>query len=833
MNGPLPDETAISGTRLRSSAGQPCYAVLQALSHPQLADIRIEENLFAVGRSEAPFVSYAPEIVGDLSRRHARIFSEYGAVYVADLGSKNGTSVNGAGVRQKIVRLKQGDEIRFGRALTYRVELNACAAPPPPPKQAALAGLTLSPELPESGLQPIVVTQFPFLISKADATFSQYKERYPQQVNYLSRRHAHIFLKGGAPFIEDLESTNGTFVNGKRLDEHAVALADGARIAFGGHHFVYTLSLQKETPAADPTVTQWRPAVVQAGDAEDRTTFVAAAGSFLDIFCVDQAQQQDDEVNQEAVPAADVAAPESGPARPRGKHAIFISELLQALTGRERQRQGLRRALWGGAALAAVLGVVALLLYHGGAPERDLKGLLARGDYRAAAVAAQQYLERHPEDVEVRALATEALLKAQLPAWLGLLKARQFDRAKAVLGNMKQLGAGNADVPALVAELEWVGNLENFVMGRAAADATIRIYADEEKIKALLQHWNEDTMGHQRALGKILSNVPQFKDVYAQALSHLRLLQSDDSVYLAAIERLKAAIASGLAGDHPEALVAVLQEYAEKYPRIGGLNDLRQDLRRYLELDENLRAGNLGRLLAGLANAHFSSPPFQARLHTLTASGRLPAAPLVEQYQAMAKAWQAGDTKQAFAALQQMATGPWAALAAAQLAHKTGVVQQFSALQRDAKGYDERLLDFYAALDPLEDGYFIRALESDIGLHRDQALQRAQERLNRAQALWQQYQEHGQIAAGQRLEEQISPQFRAQARLLAEASEDARQGMRLYAQLKAAPPGEWGKLQDEIDAEAGQQRRSVLELGTVLQPGLQKAKLALLGSPAK
>lgn len=114
-----------------------------------------------------------------------------------------------------------------------------------------LASLILTPERSDSGLQPIVITQFPFLISKADDVFARYKTECPHQVHYLSRRHAHIFLKGGLPFIEDLGSTNGTFVNDKRMDEHALPLQDGDVVAFGGHHFVYAVSLQKETAELD------------------------------------------------------------------------------------------------------------------------------------------------------------------------------------------------------------------------------------------------------------------------------------------------------------------------------------------------------------------------------------------------------------------------------------------------------------------------------------------------------------------------------------------------------------------------------------------------------
>lgn len=826
-----PEDAAIAHAHQQATAEQKFNIVLKPLSHAELSDIRIVEDLFAIGRTEVPFMSYAPEVVADLSRRHARIFSEYGAVYIADLDSKNGTTVNGVDIRQKIIRLQQGDEICFGRALSYQVHLSACVQMPG--RAGKLVSLTLSPERGELGLQPIVVTQFPFLISKADETFARYKDAHPHQVNYISRRHAHIFLKGGIPFVEDLGSTNGTFVAGKRLDEHAVALTDGDSIAFGGHYFVYKVSLQRDEPGIDPTVTKFSPAATQNPVDMDKTTFVGAAGSFLDIFCVDHAQQLDDEVNHEALQQADDARKETEQRQPRGKFRIFISELTEVLADKE--RKGIRHAFWWGTGLAAVLAMVALLLYLSGASERDLKNLMASGDYGQAATVANGYLERHPDNAEVKALGTEALLKAGVPQWVTMVRAREFDRASAALANMKELGARNADVQALLSELEWIGNLEKFAIGQGGMDAPIRIYADEQKINAILQRWNEDTMGHQRMLARILSYVPEFRDTYAGALSHLRRLQSDDSVYLAAIERLKTAISTELNQDRPEALDAILSEYAEKYPRIGGLENVRQDLRQYIEIDNNLRAENLSQLIVLLAHARFSSPPFQAKFRALRSGNRLPPAEVVGQYQAVSKAWQAGDTKQAFAGLQKMAAGPWAELASRQLEHKTAIAEQFAALQkaRGANGYDERLLSFYAALDPDEDAYFIQATEADIGLHKDKALKRAQDLLSRAQTLWQQYRENGAITEGQRLEDQISPQYRTQARLLSDAYGNVQQGTRIYTQLKADTPAEWRKVQDEIKAEAEQQRRSLLELRTVLAPGLLKEKLALLSSRSK
>ena len=160
------------------------------------------------------------------------------------------------------------------------------------------------PQRDDLGLQPIEVQAFPFLISKADEVFARYKDRYPHQVNYISRRHAHIFLKGGELYVEDLGSTNGTFVGGKRLDETALPLVEGDLVAFGGDHFVYRVTLQKP-PEVEPTVTQLflNPAADEAADT-DKTTFVGAAHSFLDIFCVDPGLQREDEVNEAAQAAS-------------------------------------------------------------------------------------------------------------------------------------------------------------------------------------------------------------------------------------------------------------------------------------------------------------------------------------------------------------------------------------------------------------------------------------------------------------------------------------------------------------------------------------------------
>ena len=110
-------------------------------------------------------------------------------------------------------------------------------------------------------------------------------------------------------------------------------------------------------------------------------------------------------------------------------------------------------------------------------------------------------------------------------------------------------------------------------------------------------------------------------------------------------------------------------------------------------------------------------------------------------------------------------------------------------------------------------------------------LARAQDDLNRARALWQEYRNTGAIEASQRIETTISIPFKTRARLLSDASRYAQQGTQIYAQVDAAGAERWAAIRDEINAEAKAQRSALQDLRNVLEPALLKSKLALLGDP--
>jgi len=77
----------------------------------------------------------------------------------------------------------------------------------------------------------------------------------------ISRRHARIASDpGGRYAIEDLGSTNGTFLNGRRLDGPTL-LEAGDRIEVGASALVVQVSAPQPTPPSSDTIV---PAAVEA-----------------------------------------------------------------------------------------------------------------------------------------------------------------------------------------------------------------------------------------------------------------------------------------------------------------------------------------------------------------------------------------------------------------------------------------------------------------------------------------------------------------------------------------------------------------------------------------
>jgi pSer/pThr/pTyr-binding forkhead associated (FHA) protein len=804
--------------------------ILKPVTHPELGEIIVNDSLFAIGRHEEPFTGYAPELVAKLSRRHARIFEQDGVVYLTDLGSLNGTSVNGQPVAALPVRLQRGDRICF-TDLCYQIEiLGASARGQAPQTAAAPLQLILLPEKQKLTLEPIVVTRFPFLVNKASDVFARYNDTLPEEVSYISRRHAHLFRRGRDLYVEDLGSTNGTFVNGERLEEHARQLQDGDVIAFGGDNFVYRAQLlyagEEPQDERKRDVSKLLTATA-AGRGEDatRTTFVTSATSFLDIYCIDEASS-DDEAGARGG-QVDTDGTDRGRASGRWRRAVGRPlSLLREIRGEPDARGSARRYYWLAAMLAAA--VVGAWLYLDGAPRREIQALLDGGDYRAAVTRANAFLAGRPRDREVSALATEALLKAVVPEWQRALEAGDFAAAGQRLEQGMQLAA-NGDDRSLLETLQWVTRLEQFIDGRGGADAPVVMFGEEDMMRELVDWWDSDSAAHRRALGAVDRHVPAFAGLRAQVFSHMRALESQAALSLAAIDQFTEALRKSLDSGDAAAPAALLGEFEKKYPRIRGVDALRADLQAYERIDAELRAGRPVEARRRVAETRFATPLFTAHVERLT-QRELPTTEVVRRYYQADDDWRDGETQEALAALQILRSERWGEEAERRLQHYRKILEDFERL-REARGqpdYEHRLLAFFRALDPQRDRWFVDALADEFRVHSDRAMAEAERDYTAARSAWSRYREAGGIRPLHRLEDGVSTSYRELADLLQDAYTHSAEGLEILDLLQAGHADGWDALHASILSEIRLQRQSLRELAMVLEPSLKQAKLDLL-----
>jgi pSer/pThr/pTyr-binding forkhead associated (FHA) protein len=812
--------------------------ILQPVSHPELGEIIIKNSLFAIGRHEAPFSDYDPQFVEKLSRRHARIFEQDGIVYIADLGSLNGTTVNGQSVDSLPVRLQRGDEICFTGYLCYQIEILGAAAKrqiekaPSPPIQ-----LILHPHSSQSPLEPIVVTQFPFLINKASDVFCRYKDSLSKEVSYLSRRHAHIFLKEQDLYIEDLGSTNGTFVSAVRLEEHARQLKNDDTVAFGGDTFVYRVELvYAEQELTNQTLQSGGPLTATAHGIDDitRTTFVSSANSFLDIFCVEDEVGDADERQDRSSAGAENEANRLGEtAAVRGwrgltrKTASLLREFKAAFSDEQGGHSG---KLWiAGAALA---GIVAIGLYMADSPQREIRELLEKQAYVDAVVQANRYLQNRRDDQEVSEQATEALLKATVPAWMGFVLAGQFADAQRELEQARMLSHSNPPDQQVLDLMRWVTQLEQFIEARGGANSAVVMFAQEKQIEELLDWWDTDAKAHRSSLASISRHVPAFAELRARVFSHLRRLEHLRSLDIAAIQRLIDTVDEKLRSDEAASLQAVFSDFEERYPRIVGIDKLRSDLENYLAVETEIDSQNWIRAFHALSASEYQTPVFRERILFIR-DELLPPDELISRYDDALGDWQRGELDKAMAALESLSVQKWGEVAQRRLDHNRSLISDFEALKlaKAGQGYDQQLLSFYSALDPEEDIYFVQALEDEFQIHRKKALAAALQAFSAAREAWEKYLKNGGIRGLQRLEANVSPTYQRMAKLLTEAYENMVRGLRVYKLLSTAHEEQWGALYLNILNEVRLQRRSLTELAMVLEPSLRQAKLDLLPIP--
>ena len=195
-----------------------------------------------IGREPGSTILFSGDAAKVVSTRHAEIRFEGGGWVVADLGSRNGTYLNGRRLAA-VAPLKVGDTIRLGES-GPELRVAAVAA-------GAEATLAEHPAQHAIGAKPAEVRAYGVTLLAA-ATGKRYEARgtrirlgrgsecevQPVEAGdtIVSRVHAELTVgPTGGLVVRDAESKNGTFLNGERITRAMpVRLGDKIMLGQGG-----------------------------------------------------------------------------------------------------------------------------------------------------------------------------------------------------------------------------------------------------------------------------------------------------------------------------------------------------------------------------------------------------------------------------------------------------------------------------------------------------------------------------------------------------------------------------------------------------------------------
>lgn len=160
--------------------------------------------------------------------RHGRVL----AVAASEVGAKlNGRTIDGE------TRITSGDWLTLGDT-TVQIDIRGAGGSAPavggasPVEAERAAPVSVA----SSGGRVVTIGRLPECDVHIDSPA-------------ISRRHARVVEDVGGWFVEDLESTNGTFVNGERVTERR-RLFGGERVQLGGLTFVFRDGALRETSSS-------------------------------------------------------------------------------------------------------------------------------------------------------------------------------------------------------------------------------------------------------------------------------------------------------------------------------------------------------------------------------------------------------------------------------------------------------------------------------------------------------------------------------------------------------------------------------------------------------
>ena len=200
--------------------------------HGGIADeYSFEEGEFFVGRSHTSDIILPSD---NVSRRHARLYTVDGRCYIEDLQSSNGVFVNGRRINE-VFQIQRSAQIKIG---DYYLHIESDTEQGAPDEERTWCKLTG---------RNLAFTGQVFRVQRKVNLIGRGKDCTLTIIDpSVSRIHTKLSVeRSGALTVEDLKSSNGTFVNDERVDVATLHHRDVIR--FGNVEFLVEMPDQEGT----------------------------------------------------------------------------------------------------------------------------------------------------------------------------------------------------------------------------------------------------------------------------------------------------------------------------------------------------------------------------------------------------------------------------------------------------------------------------------------------------------------------------------------------------------------------------------------------------------
>ena len=718
-------------------------------------------------------------------------------MYVVDLNSSLGTFLNGSAVTGVAVLLHSGDTLTFGKTLAYFLEIESLSTSVT--DETDQPTLILSPTNEKLGLEPLAIERFPFLVGKHQPALTTWIEQQPEALSFLSRRHMLISHDGTAFIVEDLSSTNGTWINGVRERGGTRPLAAGDTIAFGQEGLSFQVTIK---PPNDSSALA------------EGTILISSAESFLDIYC------QTDSVSSAATSAT---FPDQDKASNK-KRAPWEDAVRKSRWS----RWSVKQRLVAGCFVLVLVAAGGSWITQDNQPEQ-IRALLASNQPGVALELATAYLENHPDDFDIKRVLAEAARDVTVPKWLAAYSAQNWTLASELL-EQASIVASEDSPESWVEKLSWITRAASF-QERTHNLQRVRLYLDDRSLTELLADPAQPSSPASPQLRELLTAHPDLEDVHRRALSEVRQMKNFAQTYLPAMDELRQEVRETLDANELSKLATTLDTYAERYQRIDGITQLISELARYRRFSKAIHDGDLAAFSELEPNLDLVTPPFQRvaqqRLASLGDARRD-----AQLWRDALQAWAAGELDAALAGLDALSTATWQLQVSAQKRRWQSQRDEYTAVDlsrdKDTEENAQRLSRLISRLDAGRDRWLhaqvidlLQAKEID-----GQVL--ARQHLSDAWRAWQKFRAEGGIGSNLRLEPETSPAFRSLAELLKEARQNVRQAEALGYFLDSDRAAEAIGLKGDVTAEIVRQRHALEGLSSVLGQSVVQAKLSLI-----